>query len=51
MCRSYMQTLLTFVAGQFVISDKMVSRRHLTVEVDEVRPSDCVRNPGNKILP
>jgi hypothetical protein len=48
MCRSCMQTLLTVVAGQFVISDKMVSRRHLTVEVDEVKPGECVRNPENK---
>ena len=30
------------------ISDKMVSRRHLTVEVDEVKPGECVRNPENK---
>ena len=33
------------VAGQFALSDRTVSRRHLTVDVGEVGPKDCVRNP------
>jgi len=31
--------------GQFVISDKTISRQHLIVEVAEVGPSDCVCFP------
>ncbi|QSZ32348.1 hypothetical protein DSL72_001922 [Monilinia vaccinii-corymbosi] len=33
--------------GQFVISDKSVSRQHLTVEVGNVGPDDC-RNPKSR---
>jgi hypothetical protein len=30
------------IVGQFVVSDKTISRKHLTVEVEEVQPADCV---------
>ncbi|RAL58825.1 hypothetical protein DID88_009135 [Monilinia fructigena] len=33
--------------GQFVISDKSVSRQHLTIEVANVGPDDC-RNPKSR---
>lgn len=33
------------IAGQFVISDKLVSRQHLTIEVEEVGAKDCVGTP------
>ncbi len=34
--------LMATGGGQFVISDKTISRQHLIVEVDPVVPSDCV---------
>jgi len=35
-------TPLTVTEGQFVVSDKTISRKHLTVKVAEVTASDCV---------
>ncbi|EPE08525.1 dna damage response protein [Ophiostoma piceae UAMH 11346] len=36
-----------FQAGQLVISDKTISRKHLTIEVDRVRDGDG-RDPGSR---
>jgi FHA domain len=40
-----LQTPLIIIAGQVALSDRSVSRRHLTVEVGEVGSKDCVSDP------
>jgi hypothetical protein len=31
-----------YTGGGFVIENKTISRKHLIIEVDDVKPGDCV---------
>ena len=39
-------TLANGTVGGIIISDKTISRKHLTIEVDQVGLEDCVSTPG-----
>jgi hypothetical protein len=40
MCRE--TSLINTSAGGFVVENKTISRKHLLLEVDAVKPDDCV---------